>query len=95
MLKSVVYAAVQRRDLFTLPTDPTLLYCYLHNSEGPSISPASPWLLQRFVQGPEFAAYALVRNGTVLAYADNQACMSCMRYAQASQADVWSWVQVR
>lgn len=94
VLKSVAYAAVHRRDLFTPPTDPDRLQQYLSGPEAPSITPASPWLLQRFVQGPEYAAYTLVRDGRMLAFADNEACMSCMRYAHVSQADVRSWMQV-
>lgn len=95
VLKSIAYAAVHRRALFTLPTDAKTLQRYLQGPDAPSITPASPWLLQRFVQGPEFAAYALVRDGRILAFADNEACMSCMRYAHVAQHDVWAWMQVR
>lgn len=44
------------------------------------MSPERPWLLQTFLEGPEYSCYTLAYQGTVVAHVDNIAELSCLRY---------------
>lgn len=45
------------------------------------ISMERRWLLQQFLQGPEYSCYTLAYKGRPVAHVDNQAELSCLNYA--------------
>ena len=47
-----------------------------------------PWLLQTFLQGPEYSCYTLAHQGQVVAHVDNLASLSCLNYAHGGIPEV-------
>ena len=58
-----------------------------------SISQQRPWIVQQFMDGEELSTYAIAYKGRVLAYADNEASLSCLSYGHIESKEIWSWVQ--
>lgn len=57
------------------------------------ISKVRPWIVQEYMDGEELSTYAIAYKGKVLAYADNEASISCLSYGHIESKEIWSWVQ--
>lgn len=90
LLKSVAYEAISRADLFTLPCSQKRLERYIQQYE---MSHDRPWLLQTFLEGPEFSCYTLAYRGKVVAHVDNVAELSCLRYNHVGISEIKAWVE--
>lgn len=53
-----------------------------------TMSEEQPWLLQTFLQGPEYSCYTLAHKGQVVAHVDNLASLSCLNYAHVGVPEV-------
>ncbi|EOD40874.1 hypothetical protein EMIHUDRAFT_52960, partial [Emiliania huxleyi CCMP1516] len=56
-------------------------------------APDNPWIIQTFVVGDEYSTCALVKEGRLLAFTDNRACLSCFNYTPARSEALRSWVR--
>ena len=52
------------------------------------MSETRPWLLQTFLEGPEFSCYTLAHKGKVIAHVDNVASLSCLKYKHVGIPEV-------
>lgn len=57
------------------------------------ISKSRPWIVQEYMDGEELSTYAIAYKGRVLAYADNEASLSCLSYAHIESKEIWAWVE--
>ena len=48
-----------------------------------------PWMLQQFLQGPEYSCFTLAYKGKVVAHVDNEAELSCLNYEHVGIPQVW------
>lgn len=77
--------------LYVLPLRPAITYDLqdLERYIAPlDISDTQPWLLQLFLQGPEYASYSIVDGSNVVAHSDNVAELSCLNYAHVGNPEV-------
>ena len=95
VFKNLNYDSMHRLDLFTMPCPPEELEAYLSKviGAGCGVSHTQPWLVQAFVNGPEYSSSALVREGKVLAFTDNEASISCFNYSHAAHPQIKGWVE--
>lgn len=91
ILKNLQYDSMHRLDLFTLPCTPDALEEYISDI---LIDESNPWVVQTFVVGDEFSTCAVVKDGRLLAFTDNAACLSCFNYLPARNSKLREWVEV-
>ena len=93
VLKNLEYDSQHRLDLFQLPCAPEALDAYLATLTGPfALSPASPWQAQRFLVGPEYTAFAVLREGAVRALTVSASSASQLNYVHVDHAKIEAWV---
>ena len=90
ILKNLQYDSMHRLDLFTVPCAPATLDAYLADI---TIDEANPWTLQTFIVGQEYSTCAIVCDGRLLAFTDNEASISCFNYEPARNAKLRAWVE--
>ena len=52
-----------------------------------------PWIVQQYMDGEETSTYAIAVDGKVIAYADNEASISCLSYEHIESREIWQWVE--
>lgn len=95
VFKNLNYDSMHRLDLFTMPCEREKLQAYIDKVVAAEcgISVEQPWLVQAFVNGPEYSSSALVKDGQVLAFTDNEASISCFNYKHAAHPQIRGWVE--
>merc|ERR1712228_401656 len=77
ILKNLQYDSMHRLDLFTLPCAAAKLDAYLSDI---TIDEHNPWTVQTFIVGEEYSTCAIVKDGRLLAFTDNQARAPARRH---------------
>jgi len=90
IFKNLQYDSMHRLDLFTLPCAADKLTAYL--AVIPPIDAANPWTVQTFIVGDEYSTCAIAKEGRLLAFTDNAACLSCFNYLPARNDRLREWV---
>ena len=91
ILKNLQYDAMHRIDLFTLPCAAAKLEAYLSDPTI-TIDAVNPWTVQTFIVGDEYSTCAIAKDGKLLAFTDNAACLSCFNYLPARNDKLREWV---
>jgi hypothetical protein len=90
IFKNLQYDSMHRLDLFTLPCAAEKLDAYI---DGITLDQANPWTVQTFIVGEEYSTCAIAKDGRLLAFTDNAACLSCFNYYPARNPKLREWVQ--
>ena len=88
ILKSLVYAPVERLKRPLLPFDGQKLYF-----NGLEISSERPWVLQEFVSGQEFCTHSTVHDGRILLHCCCESSEFQLRYKHVDNQAIYSWVE--
>ena len=93
VLKNLEYDPVHRLDLFLLPCPEGELEAYLGRlrRDGSAICGRRPWQLQRFAEGSEFTAFAVLRGGAVRALTTAASSASQLNYEHLHVAEIDKW----
>ena len=90
IFKNLQYDSMHRLDCFTLPCEPADLEAYV--SDIP-IDESRQWTVQTYIEGDEFSTCAVVKDGKLLAFTDNEASISCFNYVPARNPRLRHWVE--
>ena len=90
IFKNLQYDSMHRLDLFTLPCAPAKLDAYLADI---FIDEANPWTVQTFITGNEYCGGGVFKDGKILAFADNEASISCFNYEPARLPKIRAWLE--
>ena len=82
---------MHRLDLFTLPCAPAKLEAYLADPTI-TLNADNQWTVQTFIVGDEYSTCAICKDGKLLAFTDNAACLSCFNYVPARNDKLREWV---
>lgn len=95
ILKNMEYDPIHRLDLFQLPASVSVLNAYLEKIErdGNPIQPDRPWQVQRFLTGPEYSAFAVIRDGTVRALTTSRSSASQLNFQHIEHQGIEQWVR--
>ena len=93
VLKNLEYDPVHRLDLFLLPCPEAELETYLGKlrRDGSAICGRRPWQLQRFAEGSEFTAFAVLRGGAVRALTTAASSASQLNYEHLHVEEIDHW----
>jgi hypothetical protein len=93
VLKNLQYDSQHRLDLFTLPCARATLDAYLATLTGEfALTPSAPWQAQRFLVGPEYTAFAVLRAGAVRALTVSASSASQLNYEHVAAPQIEEWV---
>jgi predicted ATP-grasp superfamily ATP-dependent carboligase len=91
ILKSIAYDPVRRLDLTRLPrVDAAATEAFAHSLP---MSEDNPWVLQAFVDGPEYCTHSTVRNGRVQLHCCCESSASQLNYAMVEIPEIEAWVK--
>merc|ERR1740115_336658 len=91
IFKNLQYDSMHRLDLFTLPCAPAKLEAYLADPTI-TLNADNQWTVQTFIVGDEYSTCAICKDGKLLAFTDNAACLSCFNYVPARNDKLREWV---
>ena len=91
VLKSIAYDPVRRLDLTPLPQpDEVRTRAFLDSRP---ISEANPWVLQAFVDGPEYCTHTTARDGRMQLYCCCESSASQLNYERVDVPAIEAWVR--
>jgi predicted ATP-grasp superfamily ATP-dependent carboligase len=91
VLKSIAYDPVRRLDLTPLPQpDEVRTRAFLDSRP---ISEANPWVLQAFVEGPEYCTHTTARDGRMQLYCCCESSASQLNYEMVHVPAIEAWVR--
>jgi len=91
IIKSIVYDAEHRRDLFLLPTSESSLDKYLSTI---TVAKDHPWIVQQFISGDEYSSYSVVENGNILLHVFSESSISNLNWEHLEENwGVYEWVE--
>ena len=91
VLKSIAYDPVRRLDLTPLPQPDELATRAFLDSR--PISEANPWVMQAFVEGPEYCTHTTARDGRMQLYGCCESSASQLNYAMVDVPEIEAWVR--
>ena len=91
VLKSIPYDPVHRLDLTPLPRPTTAETAAF--AESRPISPATPWVLQGFVEGEEYCTHTTVRDGVVRLHCCCRSSAFQINYEAVDKPEIAAWVE--